>query len=318
MAQEMDADLLKAKELKSMKKKMILVLVCCMVFGLTACGEKSENETVTEGQTEPAPVVQMTPVMEAVEKTAGTDEEDLATQIRTEIDGIAAGVTALSDELARVNELYEKYDGLRQNAANQTEMNSMCKWGTEVWKDETLSLLDRIKKLYPEKYDEIRSEYEKWEGYVPTMAERMSYKYEDGSIYPTVYAYNEAMRYKSKAYSLASTLADLSGDTDLHFPDHTRCGYYGDYAGDSYLIITEGMESGTYDILIHIDDEKELRGWGMVEDAPDSDTYLLFTSDDDSVKAYVSHSSLEASLYVKETDYSVIGPEGAYTFSNKY
>ena len=48
------------------------------------------------------------------------------------------------------------------------------------------------------------------------------------------------------------------------------------------------------------------------------DQTLLFTSDDDSVKAYVSHSSLEASLYVKETDYSVIGPEGAYTFSNKY
>ena len=314
----MDADLLKAKELKSMKKKMIFVLVCCMVFGLTACGEKNENETVTEGQTESAPAVQMTPVMEAAEKTAGTDAEDLAAQIRTEIEGITAGEAPLSDELVRVNELYEKYDELRQNAADQTEMNSMCKWGTEVWKDETLSLLDRIKKLYPEKYDEIRSEYEKWEGYVPTMAERMSYKYKDGSIYPTVYAYNEAMRYKSKAYSLASTLADLSGDTDLHFPDHTRCGYYGDYAGDSYLIITEGMESGTYDILIHIDDEKELRGWGMVEDAPDSDTYLLFTSDDDSVKAYVSHSSLEASLYVKETDYSVIGPEGAYTFSNKY
>ena len=69
---------------------------------------------------------------------------------------------------------------------------------------------------------------------------------------------------------------------------------------------------------IHFDDEKELRGRGEVEDAPDSDTYLLFTSNDGTVEGYVSHSSLEASFYVTKTDYSVVGLEGAYTFTFQY
>ena len=146
----------------------------------------------------------------------------------------------------------------------------------------------------------------------------MTASYEGGSIYPQMYSYNEAMRYKREAYVLASTLADLAKEMDFVFPDATRCGFYGDYAGNSYLIITEGMENDTYDILVHIDDEKILSGWGEVEDAPDNDTYLLFTTDDGSVKGYISHSTLEASLYVTETDYSVIGPEGSYSFSHKY
>ena len=243
---------------------------------------------------------------------------DYTEEIRTSVRGIASGGASLSDELVSVNALYDKYDALRADAPDQAAMNDLSRWGTAVWKEETVSLLDRIRKSNSTNVGDIVSEYEKWESYVPSMAEKMSYTYKDGSIYPMMVAYNEAMRYKTKAYSLASTLADLTNDADFHFPDSTRCGFYGDYTGDSYLIITEGMESGTYNILIHIDDTKILQGWGVAEDAPDSDTYLLFTSDDGTVTAYVAHSTLEASLYVKETDYSVVGPEGAYTFPLKY
>ncbi len=244
--------------------------------------------------------------------------EDYTDEIKAEIEKTASDSASLREELVSVNSLYDKYDELRMNAETQTEINELSQWGTLVWKEEVSSLLSRIKENNPEGFDNINSEYEKWVQHVPFMAEKMSYVYEGGSIYPTIYAYNEAMRYKQEAYGLASTLADLVKDPDFGFPDYTRCGFYGDYTGDSYLVITEGMENGSYNILIHFDDTKEVRGWGEVEDAPDSDTYLLFTSDDETLKGYVAHDNLEASFYVTETDYSVVGPEGAWTFSFKY
>ncbi len=240
-------------------------------------------------------------------------------QIAKDVDDNAQKAASLRDELVGANELYNKYDEPRLNAQDQTSMNELSKYGTMVWKSEAESLLKRIQEKDAKAFEEIKTEYDQWEKYVPVMAERMSYLYEDGSIYPMIVAYNEAMRYKEKAYSLASALADINKEEMFGYPDYTRCGYYGDYTTDSYLVITEGMESGSYAILIHIDDTKELRGWGVVEeDAPDTDTYLLFTSDDGTVKGNVGHSALEAALYVTETDYSVVGPEGAYTFPLKH
>ena len=247
------------------------------------------------------------------------DSDDYTDTIKGEIDDIAGSASDLSDELVKVNSLYDKYDEMRMNAENQTSMNILSKWGTVVWKNETLSLLDRINQCNSAGNGQFNEEYEKWEKYVPTMAERMSQTYKDGSIYPMIYSYNEAMRYKREAYVLASTLADLKSDPAFHFPDSTRCGYYGDYAGDSYLIITEGMESGSYDVLIHFDDTTEIHGWGVAEEGePDSDTYLLFTSDDGGIVAYLSHSILEASLYVKESDNPAVSIAGVYTFDFQY
>ena len=52
---------------------------------------------------------------------------------------------SLSDELVKANEIYDKYDELRRNAKTQLEMNFLGQWGTLVWKDETLRLLDQLK-----------------------------------------------------------------------------------------------------------------------------------------------------------------------------
>ncbi len=313
-----------------MKKKIVL-LACCLSLGLglIGCGSESKNEggLVMEpigngSQSESSSESQNENKSDETEEKKSDESTaavtDYSEQITAEIGTIAQNSASLRDELVSINALYDKYDELRMNAEDQASINELSVYGTMVWKGEAESLLDRIKEKAPDNYNDIYSEYEKWESFVPTMAERMSYLYVDGSIYPTIYSYNEAMRYKQKAYSLASALADITGDQAFGFPDSTRCGYYGDYESDSYLVITEGMESGSYNILIHIDDTKELRGWGEVEDAPDSDTYLLFTSDDETVKGFVEHSSLEAALYVTETDYSVVGPEGAYSFPLKY
>ncbi|MBQ2100005.1 MAG: hypothetical protein II477_02900 [Lachnospiraceae bacterium] len=299
-----------------MKKKILLAMVAA-VLAMGGCGEaKEESEPVIESQAIVA--TDKSETDGAKESAQGEEADSYEAQIKEEVAKIANEAGSLSKELVSINELYNKYDDMRSNAQDQASMNEMSKYGTQVWKEEVASLLERIKEKDASIYSEVFSEYEKWESNVPFMAEKMSEDYKDGSIYPSMYAYNEAMRYKRMAYVLASTLADVTKEADFVYPDSTRCGFYGDYEGSSYLTITEGMESGTYNVVIHIDDTKELRGWAEVEDAPDSDTYLLFTSDDGTVKGYVSHSSLEASFYVTETDNSVIGPEGAYTFSFKY
>ncbi len=322
-----------------MKKKMLLALIATVV-ALGGCGGSGEESLPTIGGTEIASTGESGTdaatgenetnaatdenETDAVTGESGTDaaqenaEDSYEEQIKEEIAGIVKSADSLSKELVSVNELYAKYDDERAQAQDQMTMNEVSRYGMLVWKAEVASLLERIKEDGAEFYGEILMEYEKWESRVPFMTEKMSEDYKDGSIYPTIYAYNEAMRYKKEAYDLACTLADIRREVDFVFPDSTRCGFYGDYEGSSYLTITEGMENGTYDIVIHIDDTKELRGFGEVEDAPDNDTYLLFTSDDGTVKGFVSHSNLEASLYVTETDNSVVGPEGAYTFSFKY
>lgn len=296
-----------------MKKKILFAMIAT-VLALGGCGESGE---------ESAPTFEGTAI-EETDKSAtdagkdGEQENSYDAQIKEEIAEIVKSAGSLSKELVSVNELYAKYDDLRANAQDQATMNELSKYGTQVWREEVASLLDRIKEKDASIYAEVFSSYEKWESRVPFMTEKMSEDYKDGSIYATTYAYNEAMRYKREAYVLASTLADVAKEYDFVYPDSTRCGFYGDYEGSSYLTITEGMESGTYNIVIHIDDTKELRGYGEVENAPDSDTYLLFTSNDGTVEGFVSHSNLEASFYVTKTDYSVVGPEGAYSFSFKY
>ena len=193
----------------------------------------------------------------------------------------------------------------------------LCQWGTVVWEDEVTSLMDRLKDEAGDNYENIRSEHENWLKYVPSMAEKMTYVYEGGSIYPTMYSYNEAMRFKREAYTLASTLADIRGDVAFSFPDNTPCGYYGDYAGNNYLIITDGMENGSYDILVHISDDKKLRGWGLQEDAPES-SFITFTSDDGAVEGRIDYFALGASFYASVSDGAVVNTDETYEFSFKY
>jgi hypothetical protein len=196
-------------------------------------------------------------------------------------------------------------------------MNCLCQWETLVWEDEVTSLLDRLKEKDSDFYNNIYSEYENWLKYVPSMAEKMTYVYEGGSIYPTMYSYNEAMRFKREAYDLASTLADVTGDVAFSFPDNSPCGYYGDYAGDSYLLITEGMEGGSYAIKIHLDNSKELIGYGSTEDAPESE-YISFVSDDGSVEGRIDCFALGASFYASVSDGAVVNTNETYEFSFKY
>ncbi|WP_022765203.1 hypothetical protein [Butyrivibrio sp. XPD2006] len=246
---------------------------------------------------------------------SAADTDDYTEQIKSEVAALAQD--SLSDELAAVNKLYDKYADLTANAPDQTAMNCLCQWGTVVWEDEVTSLLDRLKEEDGGNYDSLHSEYENWLKYVPSMSEKMTYVYEGGSIYPTMHSYNEAMLFKREAYVLASTLADIRKDVAFSFPDNTPCGYYGDYASDTYLIITEGMESGSYNIRIHLDGDKDLRGWGSQEDAPES-SFITFTSDDGTVEGRIDCFALGASFYASVSDGAIVTTDETYEFTFKY
>lgn len=305
-----------------MKKSLVMALVAAAML-LGGCSGKAPaatTDTASNDNTET--------VTEESEDTSSEDteeaeddiesDEDLTVQIQGEVSDIIQKSASLSEELVGVNKLYDKYEKLCTNAENQTEMNQLSQWRTLVWKTEIKGLLERIEEKDVTYYEEIFPKYQEWEDYVTDMAEKMSYTYEGGSIYPSMVAYNEAMRCKNEAYGLASALAGIIKEDGFVFPDSTRCGFYGDYTKDSYLIITEGMESGSYNILIHIDDSKVISGTGEVEDAADSDTYLLFTSEDGKVKGTVSHDVLGSDFNVTESDGSVVKTGDSYSFSFRY
>ena len=243
------------------------------------------------------------------------ETDDYTEQIKSEIAALQSD--SLSDELVAVNKLYDKYADLAANVPDQTARNCLCQWGTGVWEDEVTSLLDRLKEEDGGNYDSLHSEYENWLKYVPSMSEKMTYVYEGGSIYPTMHSYNEAMLFKREAYVLASTLADIRKDVAFSFPDNTPCGYHGDYASDTYLIITEGMEGGSYNIRIHLDGDKDLRGWGSQEDAPES-SFITFTSDDGTVEGRIDCFALGASFYATVSDGAIVNTDETYEFTFKY
>lgn len=293
-----------------MRRRLLLSIITAMLL-LNACSFNN-NISLEESSLDASSTETSAP--ENVSEDYSSN--DYSSQIKAEID--TAITDSLSDELKNIDEIYNKYYEIEQNATDQTQMKESSQWGTLVWKYESAKLLERIKEKSPTNYDDIISEYETWEKYIPAMVEKMSSFYENESIYSTIYSYNEAMRYRQKAFYLASTLADFMGDSNFTLPDSSMCGYYGDYTANSYLIITEGMENGSYNIIIHIDNSKELHGHATLYKYPRDKDVLLFTSEDESVKGTIDYFEPDATFYVSETDNAVVYPEEAFTFRFKY
>ena len=293
-----------------MNKKLI-VLALSSAIVLVGCASVS-NESAEENSSlfESADISSTEESSEDSATNESTDE--LSIQIEKEVNEAVSSCDSLSDELVKIGEIYDKYDSYRINASSQTEMNEKSVYGLQVWQAEVNSLLSRLKEADPSNYESnLLPEHQNWEKYVDTMSERMAYEYEGGSIQPMIIMYNKAMRYKNDAYSLASTLAELKGEVTFSLPDHEADGYYGNYDGEDYLIINEGMESGSYSVLIHVEGKDELRGYATIN--PDADDYsLAFTSEDGTISGSVSYFVLGATFYVTESDNASFRPEEVY------
>lgn len=221
----------------------------------------------------------------ASEDEAG--EEDYSTQIKAEVDEVVASSSSLTDEINGICDLYEKYENLRMDGETQVEMNSLSLNLLYVWQAETESLLDRIKEADGSQYETIYATYTDWEQYVDDISEKMAYEYEGGSIQGMIITTNSAERYRNEAVKLAEKLAVINGESDFEAPDFGIVGYYGSYDNlDTCIICTEGMESGSYSLLICIEGKEDIQAYFTAE-SNDFGSYE-FTNDDGSIKGTIS------------------------------
>ncbi|WP_026651051.1 hypothetical protein [Butyrivibrio proteoclasticus] len=315
-----------------MKNKLIMLIMATTIV-LSGCSMGPSNQAPVL----PGDLVDSTSEDSSNTESAGTeasvDESDEASsdvsyaggqdyteQIIAEIaENVTANENSLSDELLGVEELFLKYEAYVAASSSQTEMNELSVWGTLVWKTEVESLFERLKEVSQDP-EYLEEENNKLNEYVDTMAERMSATYKEGTIYPSMFQYNKAMRYREEAFTLASTLADINGEVTFSLPSSDACGYYGDYTTDEYLIITDSMENGSYEVFIKLSGQDEIHGFGFVNEGTDEEysDAIDFTSDDDSVSGTIDHFALGASFYVTESDGSVFEQGQTYEFTFKH
>lgn len=221
----------------------------------------------------------------ASEDEAG--EEDYSTQIKAEVDEVVASSSSLTDEINGICDLYEKYENLRMDGETQVEMDSLSLNLLYVWQAETESLLDRIKEADGSQYETIYATYTDWEQYVDDISEKMAYEYEGGSIQGMIITTYSAERYRNEAVKLAEKLAVINGESDFEAPDFGIVGYYGSYDSfDTCIICTEGMEGGSYSLLICIKGKEDIQAY--ITEEPDDFGSYEFTNDDGSIKGTIS------------------------------
>ncbi|MCR5656965.1 MAG: hypothetical protein K6G06_05815 [Butyrivibrio sp.] len=294
-------------------------------------GETLEENAALEESTEESAVAAVQDVNDAEDVTdvevAGAEDaaeveveaddtkagEDYTEQIKTEI-GEIAGSDSLADEMTKVDELYKKYDDLRMNAETQVEMDEMAQWPTLVWETEVESLMERIEKTEDSSVADIKSAYDEWSSNVDAIAEKMSFTYEGGSIQGMITVGNKATLCRNKAYGLAASLADINKETDFEIPATDPYGIYGDFSKGNYIILTEGMESGSYNVLISTD-AGEITGTAV---DGEGEKELAFTSDDDTIKGSVTYDNTVASFTVSESDGSVVKADDVFDFDLHY
>ena len=323
------------KEVLDMKKNLITLLLAT-TFVLAGC---STGETTTPGS-DPEPIEsdQKSDVQVLDESVAGdtetsdadnslladTDSEDeeatfdttdYTEQIQSEIADIASSSESLNDEFLSVSELFDKYQEMRQNAGDGTQaaMNEMVQWETCVWKTEAESLLSRIEATGSDDYDGAKSVYDEWESNVDAMAKKLSEGYKDGSIYGMICEEEKAFRYQKMSYGMAEQLAAITDEADFTMPMIYAEGIYGDYTFTSdYMVITDGMETGSYEVSFSIEGVGEFSGYGYVSDYESTIDFEL----EDGTKGTIEYSYYGAELTITESTDN--GLEDSYSFYSAY
>lgn len=204
---------------------------------------------------------------------------------------------------------------MRQNAGDGTQaaMNEMVQWETCVWKTEAESLLSRIEATGSEDYDGAKSVYDDFEANVDAMAEKLSEGYKDGSIYGMICEEEKAFRYQKISYGMAEQLAAITDEADFTMPMIYAEGIYGDYNfKDDYMVITEGMETGSYGVEFYIDGVGEFSGYGYVSDYESTIDFEL----EDGTKGTIEYSYSGAVLTITEATDN--GLEDSYSFYSAY
>ncbi|MCR5773145.1 MAG: hypothetical protein K6G87_18140 [Butyrivibrio sp.] len=313
-------------------RNKIFILLTASALILGGCSSNSvdaedtnENNTVISSEDEETPVGDEGEALEsedldnssldATDNDSASDDEsasedDYSAQIKTEVEDVVSSSSSLTDEIDGICKLYEKYENIRMDAETQVEMDSLSLNQLYVWQAEAESLLDRINEADGSQYDAIYSSYTDWEQHVDEISQKMAYEYEGGSIQGMIIRVYSAERYRNEAVKLAEKLATINGDSDFEAPDFGPVGFYGSYDNpESCIICTEGMESGSYTLLICIKDNEDIKGYIT---GPDDFGSYAFTSDDGSITGTISFKK-GAGLQITEAPDDCPVPAGSAT-----
>lgn len=296
-----------------MKKKIMIVTLCCLALGIGACGkgegkgESFSGEPITATESPAGNQNQG----EGVKNDQGQEEGNVAGQkvqeffangveaadlgrdydadLQASVDAIAASSASVSEELAAVEKIAEQFDKLAKAANTQYEMNQTAQWFYVIWDKELNSLWSRISsQADAQTKEQLLSEQRNW----VSMKEEVTLEYigsreEGGSIYPTLqYGFWEEIT-RNRVYVLANALAKIKGEF-FDMPERTtKYGICVDNQGTGEVyssLITRQSWEGSDEAIISIYRTGAIEG--TIEDKGNGK--FAFTSYDEKIKGIIT------------------------------
>ena len=241
-----------------MKKKIIMLVLCCVMLGMGACGNGGEKQDVYDGE----PINVSESSSEAQKQTveiaefdyfggevdAADLERDYQKDIQANIDAIAAAGVSITDELMAVEKIEKQFEALSSAASTQFEMNQTAQWFYVIWDTELNSLWSRISnQADAQTKEDLLAEQRNWVSMKEEVTlEAIGGSEDNGSMYPVLqYDFWEKIT-KNRSYILANELAKIKGESFVMPERSSKYFVYVDNqgTGDVYgsLITREGWE----------------------------------------------------------------------------
>ena len=328
-----------------MKKKIMIVTLCCLALGTSACGTNEEkadpfsgepitatespagNQNQSEGAKGDQGQEEGTEAGQKVQEffrdgvSAADFDRDYDADIQASIDALASSSASVQEELAGVAKLAEQFDKLAKAANTQYEMNQTAQWFYVIWDKELNSLWSRISsQADAQTKEQLLSEQRNW----VSMKEEVTLEYissreEGGSMYPVLqYGFWEEIT-RNRVYVLANELAKIKGES-FNLPEKTtKYGICVDNEGTGSVygsLITRQSWEGADEAIISIYRTGTIEG--TFED--NGNGKLAFTSYDEIIKGIITLKGWDgASFEVTEVKGdSVISAGETYDFSFAY
>lgn len=187
-----------------MKKKLVM-MVLCMLIGLTACGKESNEENIGKNNN--------TNVVEE-NKNAETSQATENVHTGEATDTKENAVESIEEEIARIEEQSRKHCAVDTSNMVQVEMNYHSAQWYELWDNELNSLWSRLsKELDADTKAKVLEEQRAWikrkEGNVVAAGVQAL----GGSLRPLLESETAAEMTRARVYVLANYLADVRNES---------------------------------------------------------------------------------------------------------
>lgn len=323
-----------------MKRRIIVVALCCMMLGISACGGEEEKEKVISGE----PITETESISGGageenvsvdVNQSASVDdaqgisvqeffangaqasdfEHDYDAELQTSIDAIASSAASVQEELTAVTKIADQFDKLAKAANTQFEMNASAKWFYVIWDKELNSLWSRISsQADAQTKEQLLAKQRNW----VSMKDEVTLEYvgsseEGGSMYPVQqYGFWEEIT-RNRVYILADALAKIKGES-FNMPERTtKYGICVDDEGTGSVyssLITRQSWEGADEAIISIYRTGTIEGTFV----DNGNGKLAFTSYDGKVKGIISFNGWDGASF----EVTAVDGDGIVSVGDKF